>query len=336
MFVDSVNLTLIAGSGGNGTVAWRKETFVPKGGPSGGNGGNGGSITVVADINCLSLEEYRSRRIVKASNGMPGAHQGMQGSSGKNLTITVPVGTILWNEKHEKLHDFTVDGEKVIVCKGGKGGKGNMMFKSPTNQAPNICTEGTDGEKLEAFFELKLLADIGFVGFPNAGKSTLMKRITLVPVKIAPYPFTTLRPNLSYVQFDDYSRVLIADIPGIVKNAHQNKGLGLEFLRHIERTEALLFLIDIAGCDYRDPIEDFKTLRHEITCYNKELQDKPFAVGLNKMDAEGAAENVARFRETFPELKSENIFELSAETGVGVAPLLERLRELAQACGKKF
>lgn len=336
MFIDSVKLTLIAGRGGNGVVAWLRAKFIPKGGPDGGDGGNGGSIIIKADENMISLEDYRHKRIIKAESGIQGGSRGMNGKSGKDLIMKVPVGTIIWDNKtKEMLHDLTEHGQEVLIAKGGIGGKGNIHFKTPTNQAPNTCTEGTPGEALELFLELKLLADIGFVGFPNAGKSTLMSKITHVKVKIAPYPFTTLQPNLSYIEFDDFSKILIADIPGIIKDAHLNRGLGLEFLRHIERSVALVFVIDSAGTDGRDPLEDFKVLRHEIACYNDEMAKKPFIVALNKTDSPEAQANITRLREELA-LPKEDLFEISALEEHGLAPLLERMRELAQAVGKKF
>lgn len=208
---------------------------------------------------------------------------------------------------------------------GRKGGKGNDRFKSPTNQAPNICTEGLPGEEREIELELKLIADIGLIGMPNAGKSSLMRQVTHLPVKIGAYPFTTLFPNLSYIQYPDQSRVLIADIPGIIEGAHDDKGLGLAFLRHIERTSALVFVIDISGFEGRDPLDDFAVLRQELESYDPALLQKPCLIVLNKIDVEGAKENVQRFREKYPSFE---IMEISALQGEGLPPLVARLREL--------
>lgn len=328
MFVDSVKITLRAGSGGNGVVAWRREKYIPKGGPVGGNGGKGGSILLKTDSHVHSLEGFRNRRIINAENGKPGAGNFQKGRNGEDLVLTVPCGTLVKDAATgETLFDFTDTNQEYLICKGGKGGKGNHCFKSPTHQAPNICTPGTEGEAREIELELKLIADVGLIGFPNAGKSTLMSKITHVRVKIGAYPFTTLYPNLSYVRFKDYSRVLVADIPGIIENAHQNKGLGLAFLRHIERSSVLLFVIDVSGFEGRDPLEDFNVLRRELESYRPELLEKPFIVALNKTDQEGAEEHLKNFYEGYP-FSKETLFPISAILGEGIEPLLEAMKEL--------
>lgn len=336
MFVDIATVALSAGKGGDGAVAWRREKFIPKGGPAGGNGGRGGSIVLKTDKQVLSLEDFRHKRIIRSSNGQPGGGGDRQGASGKNLTLKIPCGTILKDKKtQEVLFDFTDDGQELLLCKGGIGGKGNACFKTSTNQAPLKYTPGTLGETKEVELELKLIADVGLVGFPNAGKSTFLTQITHVPVKIAPYPFTTLIPNLAYVEFDDFSRVLIADIPGIIKDAHNDRGLGLSFLKHIERTDVLLFVIDVSGTDGRDPIQDFIILREELRSYNEDLLKKPFLVALNKIDIEGTDTRVEDFRKSFsfdPSL----LFTFSGLTQQGLSPLLDALRTLAQKNGKKF
>jgi len=227
----------------------------------------------------------------------------------------------------EILHDFTEDKQTWIACKGGKGGRGNSTFKSPTNQAPTQCTPGTLGERFELELELKLIADVGLIGMPNAGKSTLMTQITHVPVKIGAYPFTTLFPNLSYVQFEDFARLLIADIPGIIENAHDNRGLGIAFLKHIERTAALVFVIDISGIEGRDPIEDFQVLRSELKAYRPELLEKPFLVALNKCDTEESIEHIERFRAAYT-FSPDSLFEISAINAEGLTPLIEAMRGL--------
>lgn len=336
MFIDSVKVALRAGNGGNGAIAWRREKYIPKGGPAGGNGGNGGSILLKTDTHVLSLEGFRNRRLINAQNGMPGEGGLRKGSNGEDLVLTVPCGTLV-KDMHtgEILFDFTDENQEYLICKGGKGGKGNNCFKSPTNQAPNICTPGTDGEVREVELELKLIADVGLIGIPNAGKSTLMSQITHVPVKIGAYPFTTLHPNLSFVQFDDFSRVLVADIPGIIEDAHQNKGLGISFLRHIERSCVLIFVIDISGFEGRDPFDDFLVLQSELKAYNEEMLDKPFIVALNKIDEEGAEEQLKSFYERYPFDKA-TLFPISAMQSVGLDPLLEAMRALAQVNGIRF
>lgn len=328
MFVDSAKIELRAGKGGNGVVAWRREKYIPKGGPVGGNGGNGGSILITSDPHIPSLESFRNRRHIHAENGIPGGGNLQQGRSGKTLVLEVPCGTLVKNAKTgEVLFDFISAGQEFQICKGGKGGKGNHCFKSPTNQAPHICTPGTEGESIEIELELKLIADIGLIGMPNAGKSTLMSALTSVRVKIGAYPFTTLQPNLSYLYLEESKRLLLADIPGIIENAHLNKGLGFAFLRHIERSAALLFVIDVSGFEGRSPLDDFLVLRNELKAYRPELLDKPFLVALNKIDQEGAEEPLKHFYDNYPFAK-ETLFPISAAQKLGLIPLREALYQL--------
>jgi GTPase len=328
MFIDSVTVTLTAGKGGNGVVAWRREKYIPKGGPAGGNGGKGGSIIFRADPQMLSLEAFRNRRLLKAENGGNGGSNQKQGHSGKDLILPIPCGTLVKDaETKEVLFDFTLTEQKLLICRGGRGGMGNVCFKSSTNQAPNTCTPGASGEIKELELELKLIADVGLIGMPNAGKSTLMAAITHLPVKIGAYPFTTLKPTLSYIQYEDYSRLLIADIPGIIEDAHLDKGLGLSFLRHIERTSALLFIIDISGGEGRDPVQDFIILQRELNAYDPSLLKKPFLIALNKIDAEGAQEHVHNFRLHVP-FEPARIFEISALEEKGLDSLLQIMRKL--------
>ncbi len=326
MFVDRVILDLAAGKGGNGIVAWRREKYIPKGGPCGGNGGKGGSLIFQADAQVYSLEWFRNRRILKAENGRQGGPNRQQGRNGKELVLKVPCGTLVKDaETGELLHDFTQDGEKWVICKGGRGGRGNDSFKSPTNRAPNTCTEGVEGESCSVELELKLIADVGLVGFPNAGKSTLISSLASVQVKIAAYPFTTLRPNLGFIQYEDLSRIFIADIPGIIEGAHRNRGLGFEFLRHIERTKLLLFVLDSSGIDGRDPSSDYEVLRNEIGTYNPEMLERPYLVVLNKIDTEEAAQHIKDFRKKKYVDKS-RIFEISAMRGDGLEELKIAIR----------
>lgn len=331
MFVDRVFVKLVAGKGGNGIVAWRREKCLPKGGPYGGNGGRGGNVVLSANPNYYSLEAYRNRHTLRAKNGMEGGTNLRQGRSGEALTLDVPFGTLVKDAKTGLiLHDFTEENPKWIACLGGKGGKGNNFFKTSTNRAPSKCTPGKFGEELEVELELKLIADIGLVGMPNAGKSTLMGGITKAHVKIGAYPFTTLHPNLSYVECEDYSRILVADIPGIIENAHQNKGLGLAFLKHIERTSALVFVLDASGIEERDPYEDFTILRNEMGSYNPELLEKPFIVALNKADCIESKEPIEQFQKRFSE-RPDQIFVLSAKEKIGLTGFIEALRKLSLA-----
>lgn len=325
MFIDRVKVQLVAGRGGNGVVAWRREKYIPKGGPCGGNGGKGGSVILQADAEIYCLEWFRNRRIIKADSGNPGGSNNRIGRNGPDLKLKVPCGTLVRDIRTgEILHDFTQDQEEWVVCKGGKGGRGNDSFKTPTNRAPNICTPGLEGEQVEIELELKLIADVGLVGFPNAGKSTLISTLTHVRVKVAPYPFTTLQPNLGFIQNEDYSRIFIADIPGIIEGAHENRGLGFEFLRHIERTKLLLYMLDASGIDGRNPTDDYRVLRQELEKYNPEMLQRPFIVALNKIDSDEARENVEHFREAYA-LPKDVLYEISALRGDGVPELREAI-----------
>lgn len=326
MFVDTVLLSLSAGKGGNGVIAWRREKYIPKGGPAGGDGGKGGSIYLQADPQVHSLEDYRNRRIIKAQNGMPGASNNCKGKNGQDLILKIPLGTLVKDSKSGQiLCDFVQEGQTWKICTGGRGGKGNTRFKTSTHQAPFVCTEGTSGEEKEIELELKLIADVGLIGMPNAGKSTLISQLAHIQVKIAPYPFTTLRPNLGIIEFDDFQRILIADIPGIIEKAHENKGLGLAFLRHIERTSSLIYLIELAPDESRDPFEEFLMLRRELEAYNPAMLEKPFLVALNKIDQEGTTPLAEQFKKRYPYDPS-TLFEISALAETNLDALKEALR----------
>jgi GTPase len=328
MFVDRVTLNILAGKGGNGIVAWRREKYIPKGGPAGGDGGLGASVILQGDAQIFCLEWYRHKKKIKAENGKQGGPNQQRGRKGKDLILKVPLGTLVKDpETGEVLYDFTVDSEKWMLCQGGRGGRGNHSFKTPTNRAPNICTLGKFGEEKTVELELKLIADIGLVGFPNAGKSTLINALADVRVKIAAYPFTTLRPNIGFIKRDDFTRTFIADIPGIIKNAHQNRGLGLEFLRHIERTALLFFVLDTSGIDGRTPTDDFRVLRDEIQAYNPDLLKLPYYVILNKIDTEESVGHLSEFYRV-NRLDPNIVFEVSALDGQGIAMLLERLKRV--------
>lgn len=324
MFVDRVIVHFSAGKGGNGVVAWRREKYIPKGGPAGGNGGKGGSIILEADPQVFSLDWFRHRRLIKADNGGAGGGNCRQGHNGKDLILKVPCGTLVKNADGEVLHDFTQSGEKWTLCTGGKGGRGNDSFKTPTNRAPNQFTEGRAGESSEIELELKLIADVGLVGFPNAGKSTLISTLAGLRVKVAAYPFTTLQPNLGFVELDNYQRIYIADIPGIIEGASQNRGLGLEFLRHIERTKLLIYILDASGIDGRTPSHDYRILREEIEAYNPELLDRPFLVALNKIDTDESKEHITQFNQDY-QFPPHTLFEISAQYGEGLEVLLKQI-----------
>jgi GTP-binding protein len=330
MFIDRVLVHLVAGKGGNGVVAWRREKYIPKGGPTGGNGGKGGSVILEADAEIPSLDWFRNRRTMKAENGGAGGPNNMQGKNGKDLILKVPCGTLVKDKTTgEVIIDLTENKQQFILCKGGKGGRGNDSFKTPTNRAPNICTEGKYGDENHVELELKLIADVGLVGFPNAGKSTLINALTRVRAKVAAYPFTTLQPNLGFISLPNYQRIYIADIPGIIEGAHKNKGLGIEFLRHIERTKLLIFVLDASGIDGRTPLDDWKILQKEIKAYNPELLERPYLVVLNKIDDDASAENIKKFKKG-AKVPAKLTFELSAILGEGledlVAAIVEKLK----------
>lgn len=328
MFVDRVVVEFTAGKGGNGVVAWRREKYIPKGGPCGGNGGKGGSIILEGDTELSSLDWFRHRRHVKAENGGDGGGNCRQGRNGRDYIMKVPLGTLIKDAKTgEIIHDLTTDKEQWVLCKGGRGGRGNDSFKTPTNRAPSKCTPGTYGEISNVELELKLIADVGLVGFPNAGKSTLISSLAGLRVKVAAYPFTTLQPNLGFITLPNQERVYIADIPGIIEGANQNRGLGLEFLRHIERTKLLLFILDASGIDGRNPHEDYQVLRDELAAYNPELLERPFLVVLNKIDTEESEEHIKHFLKK-NKIPKDTLYKISAANRTG-------LEELVVAIAKK-
>jgi GTP-binding protein len=282
MFIDYAEIEVRAGNGGNGAVTFRREKYVPKGGPSGGNGGKGGDIIIEAHHNLYTLLDFKYKKQYKAQNGEQGGNSLKNGKNGKDILIKVPVGTLIKNFSTGKvIDDLNEDRKKIIIAKGGKGGKGNSNFATPTNQAPRYAEEGKLGEQNKFILELKLLADVGLVGFPNAGKSTLISVISEAKPKIADYPFTTLEPVLGIVRYKDYQSFTIADIPGIIEGAHEGKGLGHKFLRHIERTKILLFLIDITSGDYQ---KIFDVLNNELNSYSKTLSGKTKIIALSKAD----------------------------------------------------
>jgi len=282
MFIDYAEIEVRAGNGGNGAVTFRREKYVPKGGPSGGNGGKGGDVIIKASRNLSTLLDFRYKKIYRTGNGEAGGSALKDGRNGKDVIIKVPVGSIVRNAGTEHvIIDLDEDGKEIIVAKGGKGGKGNSNFATPTNQAPRFAEEGKPGEHRKLIIELKLIADVGLVGFPNAGKSTLISKISAAKPKIADYPFTTLEPNLGIVKYKDFNSFTVADIPGIIEGAHEGKGLGLKFLRHIERTRILLFLIDVASENYQ---QQYNILLNELRSYSKKLASKTKIISLSKAD----------------------------------------------------
>ena len=282
MFIDYAEIEIKVGKGGDGAVTFRREKYVPKGGPSGGNGGKGGDIIFEAHHNLNTLLDFRYKKHFKAHNGEMGASARKDGKSGDDIIIKVPVGTLIKDSESKKiLYDLDEEGKQVIAAKGGKGGKGNSNFATPTNQAPRYAEVGKPGQEKKVILELKLIADVGLVGFPNAGKSTFISTVSAARPKIADYPFTTLEPNLGIVKYKNYQSFTVADIPGIIEGAHEGKGLGIKFLRHIERTKILLFMIDITSEDYK---KEFEVLFNELKTYSTKLASKQKLIALTKSD----------------------------------------------------
>lgn len=372
MFVDQIKVFAQAGNGGRGSVSFRREKFVPKGGPDGGDGGRGGDIILKADPHVDNLSNLFYEPIIKAKSGGHGMGKKMYGRAAQPKIVKVPVGTIVWRaeeggrKKEEEsgkrpalspgrrliraggnvqgstlneqvvdpstighqsspagpLVDLTSEGQEFVLCEGGAGGKGNVHFKSSRNRAPRQYTEGGEGEKGHFLFELRTIADAGLVGYPNAGKSTLLRKISAARPKVAPYPFTTLHPIVGVVDFSGYRRATVADIPGLIEGAHRNVGLGHDFLRHITRCQFLLFVVDVAGSEGRNPIEDLQNLRREIDLYDARLSQRPWFVIANKMDLAGATENLKALRKRFPSVE---IVPVSATKGEGIEDLKKKL-----------
>lgn len=326
MFVDEVRITVKAGDGGNGCLAFRREKYVPRGGPSGGDGGRGGDITMVATIHRNTLIHFRFNPEYTAQRGRHGEGSNRTGHEGESITIQVPVGTTVYDdETGDKLFDFTHDGETWLAAKGGGGGRGNARFATSTHQAPTRHEPGHPGDFRKLRLELRLLADVGLVGYPNAGKSTLISRISAARPKIADYPFTTLEPNLGVVQLPDLRSFVVADIPGIIEGAHEGRGLGIQFLKHIERTRLLVHLVDMSDTG-RDPVHDFETLMTELASFNEDLAHKPMLVAASKMDALQDGDRLAALR-TVADGLGLPLFEISSVTGQGIEALKFALAE---------
>jgi GTPase len=355
MFVDRVKVFAQAGNGGRGCVSFRREKFVPKGGPDGGDGGRGGDVILRADRHVDNLSNLFYEPLIKAKSGGHGMGKKMSGRTGADKVVKVPVGTVVWpaeqsaplilseveepreatstvsprdpsnslrmTEKHP-LIDLAREGQECVLCHGGAGGKGNVHFKSSRNRAPRQYTEGEEGEQGHFLLELRTIADAGLIGYPNAGKSTLLRKISAAKPKVAAYPFTTLHPIVGVIEFGGYRRATVADIPGLIEGAHRGLGLGHEFLRHITRCRVLIFVLDVAGSEARNPIEDLQKLRREIDLYDPALSSRPWFVVANKMDLPGAKENLRTLRERFPKVQ---ILPISAAKGEGIDDLKQAL-----------
>ena len=327
MFIDEVRILVKAGDGGNGCLAFRREKYVPRGGPSGGDGGRGGDVTMVCSEHANTLLQFRFNPEHKAERGRHGEGSQRTGAEGKSIEVAVPVGTIVYDEATgERLYDFTHPGERFTVARGGKGGRGNQHFATPTHQAPTEHEPGKPGEEKRLRLELKLLADVGLVGFPNAGKSTLISRISAAKPKIADYPFTTLEPNLGVVQMEGFRSYVVADIPGIIEGAHEGHGLGIQFLRHIERTRLLAHLVDVSEASGRDPVEDFEIIMQELASFSPELVAKPMIVLATKMDVAQDPSRVEALRELAKD-RGLAFFEISSATGLGIENLKHAMAE---------
>ena len=322
LFVDEADFIVISGGGGNGCMAFRREKFIPKGGPSGGDGGHGGSVYLVADASYNTLQHFAGRHHWRAERGQHGMGSKCHGRNGKDLVIKVPPGTVVYDADHGiVLRDLTEDGQTVCVAQGGRGGRGNVHFKSATHQAPREWEPGEEWQERRLHLELRLIADVGLAGLPNAGKSTLVSRLSHARPKIADYPFTTLTPCLGIVELSGYRRFVIADIPGLIEGAHEGAGLGDAFLRHIERTRILVHLVDICPMT-GDPAEAYRTIENELRQYSPALADKPTIVAANKVDLTGSDETAVR--ELADQLGVE-VFPISAVTGKGLERLTERI-----------
>jgi GTPase len=328
MFVDEVDIHVKAGDGGRGALSFRREKFVPKGGPDGGNGGKGGSVYLVADPHRNTLVHFRFNPNYEAPRGGGGQGALKTGRDGRDLEIPVPVGTLVFvrdAEQHDVLHqiaDLTEVGERVLIAKGGRGGLGNAHFATSTNRAPRKTQPGEPGDERHLRLQLKLLADVGLVGYPNAGKSTLISRVSAAKPKIANYPFTTLTPHLGVVLLSDDRSFVVADVPGLIEGASQGHGLGHQFLRHIERTKVLIHLVDVSSESGRDAVEDFEKIRRELDLYNADLLRKPQLVVANKIDVLDDPARVQALERRARELQLP-FFQISAVTGEGVPQLLE-------------
>jgi GTPase len=327
-FLDEAFITAVSGDGGKGCVSFRREKFIPKGGPDGGDGGNGGSIIVRASTRLHTLTDYSSRKYLKAQKGQPGRGKNQSGKNGADLIFEVPLGTIIEDsDTGEFLGDLIHDKQELILLPGGKGGKGNQRFATSTNRAPRIAQPGLPGKEKRLKLSLKFLADIGLIGLPNAGKSTLLSRLSMAHPKIDSYPFTTIFPNLGVMYFDNESSLVIADIPGLIEGASQGRGLGHRFLKHIERTKLLFHVLDITFQPEKDIIEDFCTLKNEMNAFSPQLAQKPQMVLVNKMDIYGPEHrDLKALQKSLEELGVESL-PISALTGEGLEELKKIIRE---------
>lgn len=328
MFVDHVKIYVKGGDGGDGMVAFRREKYVPYGGPAGGDGGNGGSVVFEVDEGLRTLMDFRYNRHFKAPRGENGMSKGMHGKAAKDLVVKVPPGTVVINEETGNvIADLVEHGQRAVIAKGGRGGRGNMRFATPANPAPELSEKGEPGQELNVILELKVLADVGLVGFPSVGKSTILSVVSAAKPKIGAYHFTTIVPNLGMVETEDGRSFVMADLPGLIEGAHQGVGLGMQFLRHIERTRVIVHVVDMSGMEGRDPYEDYLTINEELKQYNLRLTERPQIVVANKMDMPEAEENLKKFKEKIGDVQ---VFPISAISRQGLKPLLYEIANLLE------
>ena len=339
MFADRAKIIIKSGKGGDGHVSFRREKYVPNGGPDGCDGGKGGDIIFQVDKGLNTLTDYRHRRKFAAEPGQEGGKKNCHGRNGQDLILKVPEGTIIKDAQSGKvIADMSGDNQRMIVLKGGRGGLGNQHFATATMQAPKYAQPGQEAIEIEVALELKVIADVGLVGFPNVGKSTFLSRVTNAQPKIANYHFTTLQPNLGVVDMEEGFGFVIADIPGLIEGASEGIGLGHEFLRHIERTKVMIHIVDAAGTEGRDPISDIKAINKELEAYNPDLLKKPQVIAANKIDAiyEGENDIISSLRNEFEEKEGIRVFPISAVSGKGLKELLYHVKELLSKCPKEI
>ncbi len=328
MLHDHVKIFVKAGDGGNGSAAFRREKYIPMGGPNGGDGGRGGDVLLVVDANLQTLIDYHFQKHYRAERGGSGLGKDQHGKNGADLLLRVPPGTVVRDGAGALLADLVEPGRRVVVAGGGRGGRGNTHFVTPQERAPHFAEKGDPGEERALELDLKLLADVGLVGFPNAGKSSLLRRISAAHPKIASYPFTTVEPNLGLVRLGDDRSFVAADMPGLIEGAHAGTGMGHRFLRHIERTRVLVHVVDAAGAEGRDPLEDVRVINRELLLYNAELAARPQVIAANKIDLPDAQTNLAAMIQEFPETE---IYPISALTGEGIDRMLQGVSRMLQA-----
>ncbi|MFS0647127.1 GTPase ObgE [Siminovitchia sp. 179-K 8D1 HS] len=329
MFVDRVKIYVKGGDGGNGMVAFRREKYEPMGGPAGGDGGKGASVIFVVDEGLRTLMDFRYQKHFKGKRGENGMSKGQHGKGAEDLVVKVPPGTVVTDDDTgEVIADLIKDGQKAVIAKGGRGGRGNIRFATPANPAPEIAENGEPGQERNITLELKLLADVGLVGFPNAGKSTFLSVVSAAKPKIADYHFTTIKPNLGVVATDDDRSFVMADLPGLIEGAHEGVGLGHQFLRHVERTRVIVHVIDMSGMEGRDPYEDYRTINEELQQYNMRLLERPQIIVANKMDMPAAGINLEEFKEKFQD--DYPVYPISAISREGVREVLFAIADLLE------